>query len=159
MKEKNIWKETPTYRSWATMIQRCTNTNNTHYSNYGGRGIVVCDKWRIFKNFLEDMGVRPEGKSIDRKDSNGNYCKENCKWSTRIEQGNNMRTNKPITFNGKTQTTPQWARDLGINKGTLASRLVRQGWSIERALTEGIGKYFVNTDHKSRLGANTPFSF
>lgn len=82
----------PTYASWSNMKDRCRNPNNISFKNYGGRGINYCVRWEKFANFLEDMGYRPEGLSLDRINNNGNYCKENCKWSTRQEQNNNKRT-------------------------------------------------------------------
>jgi len=80
-----------TYKSWQMMKTRCTNLNYNHYKNYGGRGISFCEEWNKFENFLEDMGERPEHKSLDRINNEGNYEKQNCKWSTRTEQNNNTR--------------------------------------------------------------------
>jgi hypothetical protein len=126
------------YRAWEGMIQRCTNPKNKRYSDYGGRGITVCPEWFSFENFYRDMGDRPsKDHSIDRIDNNGNYCKENCKWSTRKEQGNNRRSNRSIEFNGEVRTLIQWSEFLGIAYHTLRRRL-REGWSIERAFTEGV---------------------
>jgi len=82
---------TPTYNTWDSMIQRCTNPNNKRYVDYGGRGITVCAEWFDFSNFLKDMGIKPSGTSIDRIDNNGGYCKENCKWSDVYEQAKNKR--------------------------------------------------------------------
>lgn len=80
------------YGTWGTMIQRCTNPNNTVWKNYGGRGITVCQEWRIsFETFLKDMGERPPDHELDRVDNDLGYSKENCKWSTAIEQANNRR--------------------------------------------------------------------
>ena len=76
----------PLYRAWAGMVNRCTNPNNSHYHLYGGRGIKVCDRWRTFKNFLDDMGERPEGMSLDRIDPLGDYENSNCRWATPLEQ-------------------------------------------------------------------------
>lgn len=85
------YKKTPTFNSWDCMIQRCDNIHNVAYKNYGGRGIKYDESWKIYKNFLADMGERPEGKTLDRIDVNKGYSKENCKWSTRSEQQHNMR--------------------------------------------------------------------
>lgn len=115
--------KTGTYRSWRQMRGRCNNKNDKGYKNYGGRGIKICDRWNDFENFLEDMGERPIGKSIDRVDVNGDYLKENCKWSTPIEQANNMRNNVYIEYNGKSQTLSMWSRELNIPRPTLQHRI------------------------------------
>ena len=124
------------YKSWAAMKERCLNSNCKSYKNYGGRGIIICFKWLKFEDFYRDMGDRPKGKSLDRIDNNGNYCKENCKWSTRKEQQNNMRRNHLITFNSKNQTMSQWSEELGIKYGVLKSRINQYNWSIKRALNQ-----------------------
>lgn len=84
----------PTYKSWRNLKKRCNNPNHTDYKDYGGRGIAVCERWSDFRNFLEDMGERPEGKTIDRKDNDGGYYKENCRWATAKEQRLNQRPRK-----------------------------------------------------------------
>ncbi len=85
---------TSTYRIWSGMFRRCYNTNFKAYKYYGGRGIIVCERWFKFENFLEDMGERPPKLSIDRKNNDGNYEPSNCKWSTALEQVHNQRKNQ-----------------------------------------------------------------
>lgn len=78
-----------TYRIWKSMLQRCNNPKCTAYARYGGRGITVCDRWRNFENFLEDMGIQPPGLTLDRTNNNGNYEPSNCRWVTHKENCNN----------------------------------------------------------------------
>lgn len=111
-----------TYRVWSGMRTRCTNPKSTNYSSYGGRGIQCCDRWKSFEVFLEDMGEKPEGKSLDRIDVNGNYEPLNCKWSSPVEQAQNRRKTKLINKNTlinflKTQTfiSPEQAKKLVDN--------------------------------------------
>lgn len=126
------------YKRYTSMKNRCYNKNNPAYKNYGGRGIKVCDRWLGadgFKHFLEDMVPRPSKEhSLDRTDNNKDYSPENCRWATVEEQGNNRRSTKMITFNGETLSEAQWAKKIGVNKGTLHGRLKR-GIPVEQALT------------------------
>jgi len=125
--------KTQTYRSWAKMMERCYNAANIEFPRYGARGIVVCEKWKKFDGFFSDMGERPKGKTIDRKDNNGNYDPANCRWATLTEQSRNRRNNRMVTLNGITKPLVQWAEDLGVRYGKVRNRLFA-GWAIEDAL-------------------------
>lgn len=124
---------TPTFASWSNAISRCHTPTDNHFSDYGGRGIKVCDRWRSsFQSFLEDMGERHEGMTLDRyPDVNGNYEPGNCRWATAREQANNKRTNRYVTRDGRTQTITEWAREFGIYD-TLVFKRRAAGWPEER---------------------------
>lgn len=130
----NMYK-TAAYQSWSCMLERCRSENSPNYKRYGGRGITISEEWKQFKNFYSDMGDRPEGYTLDRIDVNGDYCKENCKWSTPLEQGRNRTTNKMITINGITKCVSEWAAsdEVLVKYKTITERL-RRGWSPEDAL-------------------------
>lgn len=121
------------YRSWCSMKERILNPDNKSYKDYGGRGITICEEWLNFENFYRDMGEMPENKTLDRIKNNLGYCKSNCKWSTPLQQANNKRNNRLLTFKGKTQNVKQWAKELGIKYTTLQGR-IKRGWTDERAL-------------------------
>jgi hypothetical protein len=87
-------RRTAEYSVWRDMWTRCTNPNGKFYQHYGGRGIRVCNRWKRFENFLSDMGLRPDGLTLERKNTNGNYTPSNCKWATRLEQNRNRRNCK-----------------------------------------------------------------
>lgn len=116
------------YQVWASMKARCSNPKVRKWSTYGGRGIKVCERWQEFQNFHADMGPRPPGTTLDRyPNQDGDYEPGNCRWATHEEQHNNKRDNHRVTIAGRDQTIMQWARESGINKNTLLSRVV-QGW-------------------------------
>lgn len=122
------------YKSWRSMKDRCTNPNNGDFDHYGGKGISVCEEWiDSFEAFLEDMGPRPVGQTLDRIDSNKNYCKENCRWAPQLVQIRNRSCVKSIAWNGETKTIMEWASQFGISHVTLRKRL--RNWPLEKAMT------------------------
>lgn len=123
----------PTYVSWSAMIQRCTNPNHLNFKHYGGRGIAVCERWLAFENFLTDMGERPRGLTLGRKENHLGYCKDNCRWENWLDQSNNRRDNRILEHQGKNQTIAQWERDKGLRKGKVRQRISR-GWRVDRAI-------------------------
>lgn len=128
---------TPTYESWANIIERCCNTKSSNYKTYGAKGITICKKWRdSFEEFLKDMGERPEGLSIDRIDVSGNYEPNNCRWADAKTQARNRTNNRKITLGEKTLNLIEWSELSGIKPSTISKRIDKYGWSIEKALTE-----------------------
>ena len=117
--------KTRLYRIWGDMKQRCYNENNSSFKNYGGRGIGICDEWKQsyikFKEWALQNGY-DDNLTIERINVNGSYCPENCKWATQLEQANNTRANRMITFNGETLTLAQWNKKLGFKRGVLEYR-------------------------------------
>lgn len=143
MSKKHGLKYTRIYQTWADMKRRCYNKNDkAHYPDYGARGIVVCDEWKndfmAFYNWAIKNGYN-DTLTIERVDVNGIYEPCNCKWATKEEQNRNKRTNRKISFCGKTLCVSEWARLTGIEKNTLKERLNR-GWSIEKTLTTEVVK-------------------
>ena len=134
--------KTRLYRIWFGMKCRCHKKTAPDYPRYGGRGITVCDEWRndfqVFYDWAMANGYQ-DNLTIDRIDSNGNYLPGNCRWVDSSAQNNNKRNNHYVTYNGETLTISEWSKRLGISKETLHSRLVKYGWSVERALTEKSG--------------------
>jgi len=122
------------FNSWASMVARCVDPAHQAYRHYGGRGITVCAEWQSFSAFFKDMGLRPEGTSLDRIDNNGNYCAINCRWATKDEQDSNKRNTVFCTVNGVRKPVSYWAKKLGISHSALTYRL-SLGMPVEDACT------------------------
>ena len=133
------------YETHQRILSRCRNQNGQDYSDYGGRGITVCDEWSGNYGFINfyNWSIRngyKSGLSIDRIDVNGNYEPSNCRWADAITQANNKRNNRFLTYNGRSQTVAQWAREYGMSYSMLYLRICR-GWSVEDALlTPNLGR-------------------
>lgn len=132
-------KRSPEYTTWINIWQRCTNPKHKAYKNYGARGIMICERWRTFENFLSDMGPRPQGMTIERKDGGKGYEPTNCVWADWHEQANNRRGNRMITVAGVSRTLAEWSRLSGISHDTIAGRLKR-GWTPEDAMRVAVGQ-------------------
>ena len=115
------------YACWKTMKARCQNPNHPNFPAYGGRGIRVCDTWQTYAGFMQDMGIRPPGATIDRIDNDGHYEAANCRWATRFEQAQNRRDTSQLTMQGRTQSVTAWCREYskvaGIPTNTIRSRI------------------------------------
>lgn len=117
-----------TYLSWSNAKARCYNPKNKRFADYGGRGIAMCDRWRAsFEAFLSDMGERPHGMTLDRKDVNGNYEPGNCRWATQSEQTTNTRNQKWIEVGGERLSLKQFAEREGVDYKSLWSRVRKTG--------------------------------
>lgn len=138
------------YGIWLNMRNRCNNPLVGCYSDYGGRGITVCPEWRdsfeTFRDWALANGYQ-DNLTIERKDTNGNYCPENCKWATMVEQQNNRRNSHYLEYNGEAKTIAQWARTTGLAENTIRSRL-NYGWSVEKTLTEPVNEKSRNNRRK-----------
>lgn len=131
---KHGMKNTPEYRAWIDMKNRCRNPNVSSYPNYGGRGISVCQEWLdSFVAFFEHVGSRPEGFSLERIDCEGNYEPGNVRWVSRIKQQNNKRNNVFVLYRGEMITATEYARAVGIKPDTVHAR-IRRGAKLEGAV-------------------------
>lgn len=130
------------YKIWGQMKQRCTNPNFEHWTDYGGRGIGVCQEWfdsfETFRDWSLSNGYA-DNLTIDRKDNDGNYEPGNCEWKTKTGQQRNKRTNVMLTLGDRTMCIAEWEEELGFKSGTLGARLAR-GWSIEDTLTRPVNR-------------------
>ena len=136
---------TPEYHAFMSMLSRCYSPKSSAWFTHGARGIRVCDRWlpdrhggsmtmtEALENFLADMGDRPKGMTLDRKDNEGHYSPENCRWATPRAQANNRRNTLQLTIRGTTKTFSEWSKGSGIGTSLIRHRLMN-GWPAERAL-------------------------
>ena len=146
--------KTPIYALWRGMKTRCLNKHSQFYSEYGGRGITICERWiNSFEAFYEDMGERPDGRSLERKDNDLGYCPENCVWATKKEQARNRRGRRMLRVGGDTKSMAEWAEIVSIPVTTLWQRC-RLGWSDEDVVKTplwGAGRGSGSTRHTAAL--------
>lgn len=119
-------KGTPTHNTWCAMKQRCYYPGSANFRYYGGRGIGVCERWQAsFEAFLEDMGERPHGMTIERRDSDGDYTPTNCYWASQHQQTRNRRSNVLIERDGVIKCVKDWCDELGIQPSRVYKRIQR----------------------------------
>lgn len=129
----------PLEATYAGMLRRCYNPNEKLYPRYGGRGLVVCERWkqpygRGFANFVEDMGEKPHGMSLDRRDNDGNYEPSNCRWADRTTQNRNRSISKYVDIKGERVFLGELAIKRGVNRSTIDAR-IKRGIPIDEALS------------------------
>jgi hypothetical protein len=130
---------TPTYRSWQAAKDRCHNPNNTKYPDYGARGLAMCEAWRgSFEAFLSDMGLRPDGMTLDRIDNTRGYEPGNCRWATPAQQSLNRSSSRQLVWKGGLRSLREIAEDVGVPRTSLNRAFIRLGTlpaAIEYALS------------------------
>lgn len=140
---KHRMVKTLAYQSWHAMRDRCLNPAYKDYRNYGGRGITIDPRWDDFLVFLQDMGPRPEGTTLGRKDNDRGYFPDNCRWETQKQQDFNKRTTRMVTLCGETMALKEWSRKLSISHQALRYR-IGAGWPEELILSTAL-------DHANRI--------
>lgn len=125
----------PEWQTYYSMLQRCRNPDHKSYARYGGRGISICDRWlESFENFVADMGMRPEGMTLERSNTDGGYSLDNCRWATWKEQATNRSNTVLLEAFGEKLTASDWSRKTGIERATIVGR-IKKNWPIELALS------------------------
>lgn len=141
----------PEYSVWFNMLSRCDNPNRKSFKNYGGRGIDVCARWIDFDKFYEDMGPRPSpSHCLERIDNDGNYDPGNCRWVTRLEQVNNRRVTRRVTYQGEEMALCDAVRAAGsvVHYEAAWIRISRCGWTVEDAVSTP--RLFVSPNSRER---------
>jgi hypothetical protein len=140
------WEVPPLYTVWQGMRRRCLNSNFKYWKYYGGRGITICPEWDSFKQFVADMGPRPTPKhTLERKDNDGNYTPQNCKWASRKEQMHNQTVTRKVTIEGIDYIAVELAQKYGLKTDTI----------VERA-NEGLPFSIVTKSEKLRWNTGRP---
>lgn len=125
---------TDTWHSWRSMRNRCLTKSHKSYARY--KDVKICDRWLVsFEAFLEDMGERPAGCTLDRIDNEGPYSPGNCRWATQKTQSRNRRGNAVLTLNGESCTIAEWAEKIGVRRSTISKRLNAYGKTVEECLS------------------------
>lgn len=137
---KHGMTKTATYKSWNSMIGRCTNPADPSFDRYGGAGITVCEKWKEYPAFLRDMGERPAGTTLDRIDVKGAYEPGNCRWASPKVQGNNRANNRRFVYQGENMTIRQICDATGADYLRMRDRMTKLGWSLQKALETPVQK-------------------
>ena len=157
-------RQTAMYTRYHSMLKRCYYPKDALYHRYGLRGIHVCDEWRGrfgYDQFVADMGSCPDGMSLDRINNDGNYCKENCRWTSRDVQNRNTARNRMVTIDGVTKCLAEWEEVSGVDQHTIAKRL-RNGWPAKDAVFSGNSHSGVQRRRKHLLpaqeGVSTPWA-
>ena len=127
-------RRSPTYSVWAAMVQRCSNPKDRNYKNYGGRGVTVCDSWRVFANFFADMGQKPAGMTLERIDNNKGYSPGNCKWASRQQQMRNTRANVWVAVDGVRMVFKDAAKLTTVSRTTLYSYLSKHNLTHQEVI-------------------------
>lgn len=141
------------YGVWRNMLSRCRNPNGPHYANYGGRGIKVCARWTVFKNFVEDMVAPAAGYSLDRIDNDGDYEPGNCRWVSRAEQNRNTRRNVWVTVGGERLCIKDACLKIGHTFQAFRHLQKSRGWDAQRVVDEWASK---RVDGRSLLPRAAP---
>lgn len=137
-------RPTPLYRAWENMMARCYGGKHIPgWHRYGGRGIRVCKRWHSPANFMKDMGPKPQGLSLERKNLDGHYTPRNCVWASWHTQARNTSRNVNVTLNGDTRCLLDWCVKLSVRYNSVVTR-IRRGWSPKTALTTPIGRRATN---------------
>lgn len=157
VQEKHGHSNSPTYKSWQNMLDRCSREG----SRYKANGVTVCEQWKnSFATFLKDMGVRPSRMhTIERRDNSGNYEPGNCRWATYAEQNRNVSRNVVVEFDGKRMCLADWDLYCGFPENTIGKR-IRRGWSFEKAVsTSYVRPQFLSDLSNRRFGRVVAQSF